>query len=413
LFAKLKEYISTFNLFPSIPPSSDEHEFRTQRISTALFIFLLILSITILLLYTSLIGVTKTINVQTPKLEEHEQLYSTYPQTLKCSCTNISINYGKFIRIKYTLHQVCSSVFVTQNWFDYLHRNNQTFYLVDDFRHTGSSAFQALSAFCDLINNTIFDSLTQFYSNQYISESITPLKLFETETQSLADQFRSSMTNSFLLSLSMIRNTAQGNALYSALQTNYVMHPHPDINFEERSYKGCDCSASSGCIDQASIYDLSGGERLFNVSNFYTGCYVIESLLQSSLECFYNQTCINGIQKYLSSSSSMIVKPLNLSLLSESLENSTIQELLDRLMIEEWNSSQLYDRYYNVCNPKQCTYILETRNDAIYIVTTLIGIAGGLIRVLKFVVPRLVKIVRKKKERSRSITGKSKSKRGK
>jgi hypothetical protein len=211
----------------------------------------------------------------------------------------------------------------------------------------------------------------------------------------------------------MIRKTTQANALFSALGTNYNilrLTQTPEFILSPKIYKGCNCGASSTCIDQSSIYGQPGWMNLFKVSHFYTGCYVIESLLRSSLECFYNQSCINEIQRHLPSSSSMILRPLNSSLLREYLVNSTIQDLLDKLMIEEWNSSQLYDRYYNECNPKQCTYTRETRNDAIYIVTTLIGIAGGLVTLLKIVVPRVVKIVRKKKERSRSTTGKTRSK---
>jgi hypothetical protein len=70
----------------------------------------------------------------------------------------------------------------------------------------------------------------------------------------------------------------------------------------------------------------------------------------------------------------------------------------------------MYESYYNECQPTQCTYRIETRNDLIYIVTTLFGIVGGLITVLKLVVPRLVKLVRKKRELPGPATGKKKSK---
>ncbi len=62
-------------------------------------------------------------------------------------------------------------------------------------------------------------------------------------------------------------------------------------------------------------------------------------------------------------------------------------------MIEKWNVSTTYETYYNECRPTQCTYNLETKNDIIYIFTTLFGIAGGLITVLKVIVPRLVKLI--------------------
>ena len=117
---KCKVFCSNLNLFPSIPPTTDEHELRNQRLSTRLFIVCLFISLAILVSYTSLVKITKTINIKEPTLAHYSQLYTTHSQTLTCPCTQISINYGKFLHISYTLHQVCNSVFVTQNWFYYL-----------------------------------------------------------------------------------------------------------------------------------------------------------------------------------------------------------------------------------------------------------------------------------------------------
>ncbi len=144
--------------------------------------------------------------------------------------------------------------------------------------------------------------------------------------------------------------------------------------------------------------------------NFYTGCNVIESLLQSTLECFYNQQCIDGLKGQISSSSSVSVTALNVSLPSVYFMNSTIRELLHNLMIEQWNVSPIFENYYNACHPIKCTYTLVTNNNLIYIFTTLFGIAGGLITALKFIVPKLVKLMRKKREQQQAVTGKIKSK---
>jgi hypothetical protein len=104
----------------------------------------------------------------------------------------------------------------------------------------------------------------------------------------------------------------------------------------------------------------------------------------------------------------MDVTALNSSLPSNYSTDSTVQDLVNNLMIEQWNPSSMYERYYNECQPTQCVYTFQTRNDVIYIVTTLFGIVGGLTTVLKFIVPRLVKIFRKKKEHPQPVTSKSK-----
>src|SRR5690349_6147317 len=107
--------------------------------------------------------------------------------------------------------------------------------------------------------------------------------------------------------------------------------------------------------------------------------------------------------------------PVNITALDPSVSsryfvNSTIQQLVNSLMVEEWNSSVRYDSYYHECQPAQCIYTHTTRNDIIYIVTTLIGLVGGLMSVLKLIVPPLVKFVRKKIKPPRLNNGKKESK---
>jgi hypothetical protein len=350
---------------------------------------------TILLLYTSLIRQTKTINVEAPSFVQYSHLYSTYSQTLTCPCSNISMNYDQFLHINYTLHQICSSIFLDQSWIDYLLKSVPLENYLGNFRSSGPSAFQALKGFCEMVNRTISDSLTRFYLQQYVSASIMSEHLFKSETNASVDRFRSSMTNNFLLSLSMIRRTTQANVLLSAMLTNYHISTLNSrlVRIQSQTYGRCFCSTSSTCIDHFEMYLYPNKTSLFLVPGLYIGCYVIEALLQSNLECFYSQECINTLQSYISPFSSKNFTALNSSVSSNYFSNSTINELVNQLMIEEWNVSVVYERYFNVCQPMRCTYTLETRNDVIYIVTTLFVIAGGLITALKLVLPRLMKLI--------------------
>ena len=351
-------------------------------------------------MYTSLESVTETVNMKTPTLAQYSQLYNTYSQTLTCECTTISINYGTFLHVEYTFHQVCSSIFVSESWINYLAASyGSSNVFIEDFRWTGTYTFQALSALCALINKTISNSLTDFYSSEYISAYVISSELFQLQVQSLTDQFRLSTTNAFLLSLSMIRGTTQGNALLSGLQTNYDVlssNDHRTIFTATNIYSDCYCDTSPTCTDISAIYKSDYQTILYTVPGMYTGCYVIESLLQSTLQCFYDQTCINQLQSYFLSSATMYITALHSSLPTQYFINSTIEDLLDHLMVEQWNSSHMYENYYNACHPAQCTYTHQAKNNIIYIVTTLIGLVGGLITVLKLLVPQLVKFVRRK-----------------
>lgn len=68
-------------------------------------------------------------------------------------------------------------------------------------------------------------------------------------------------------------------------------------------------------------------------------------------------------------------------------------------MIEQWNISIIYDTYYKQYQPNQCIYIDRARNDAIFIITTLLGLLGGLITALKFTVPHVIKLLRRRRKR--------------
>jgi hypothetical protein len=299
------------------------------------------------------------------------------------------------------MHQVCSSIFINQTWIRHLSNASESEFLTGDFQWTGSYAFQALKAFCDLINETISNGLIQFYSSQYVSASVVLQTLFESEIQLLMAQFRSSLTHNFLLFFATIRDTNQANALISALQNNYYAHLSTDgsnIAVNPRIYGDCSCRVTSTCIFPSFI------NAFRNSSVLYKGCNVIESLLQSTLECFYDQQCINGLQRQISSSSPINVAALDESLPSVHSINATIEKLLDNLMIEQWNISSIFKNYYNECQPIKCVYTLEMNNDMVYIVTSLFGITGGLITVLKFIIPQLVKFIKKKREQQQQPT---------
>ena len=348
-------------------------------------------------------------NIKAPLLQEYLQLYNLHSQTLACECTQISTNYEKFIHIDYKFHQVCHSDFVTQYWIDYLATSSGSLLVsIKDFRVTSTFAFQGLNTLCILVNQTISNRLHQFYSSQYVSAYVTPSHVFQLQTKVFISQFKLSTTNDFLLSLAMIRKTTQSNALLSGQLTNFGFHQNSYLNTYSESYGDCTCASSATCVSESTIFDPSDDTVLFSLPNFYIGCYTIEALLQSDLQCFYDQTCIDNLQSYFQVSSIMNVTALDMSLSNHFLENATIESVLNELMVEEWNSSSMYDKYYNECQPKQCSYTRTTKNSAIYIVTTVIGLIGGLITVLKLTVPRLVVIIRKRKELLRRENGKLK-----
>ncbi|CAF1338358.1 unnamed protein product [Adineta steineri] len=152
--------------------------------------------------------------------------------------------------------------------------------------------------------------------------------------------------------------------LMSILSTNWIfavsrnttgtgmMHNIP-LKFED-----CSCALSSKCVSSS--------------RGMLSGCYPLESILQSTLTCLSDQTCIDPTKtfKALSSSSSIPSRfPLN----------TTIGSIVNELMVEELLSNMSYEAYYKQCAPLSCTYSYIDNTNVIDGITVLISLYGGLV----------------------------------
>lgn len=352
---------------------------------------------TVLLLYTSLATITKTMTVTNPAMDQYLHLYSKYPQTLSCPCTKISIDYRSLLNIQYSFHQVCTSDFITTEWIAFLDFFRSPLYAhFKDFLLMGPQVFAGLHSFCSSITSIMSNSLSNFYSNQYVSAYVVSSELFQSQILLIIDQFRASLVTDYSLSLAIIHETTEGNALQSVQMTNYELYEHNQtVRVRPSQYHNCSCAYSSVCIIPSAFYDYTNDTVVYSVPGINIGCYFIKSLLLSNLECFYSKSCVTRLQAMYWWAESLELKALDKSLKSVYTPTSSVQQLIDQLMIEEWNSSIMYDRYYNECEPVQCTYSYQTRNDAIYIITTLVGLVGGLVTVLKIAIPSFVSVCRR------------------
>ena len=355
------------------------------------------LALIILLVYNSATTIIKTVTVKTPSLERHQQLDLKYSETLTCPCTDISISYDKFLHISYQLHEVCSSDFVTDDWLKYLYGLGKERLLSDvDFRVTGFYAFQALRLLCQLANTTISNGLIRFFESEFISTNLIPSKVFQSQVQTFTNQFVTFTRNDFLTSLKMNRDTTQGNFVISPLQRNgylYIVDWTIILFTRIMQYSGCSCGSTYACIAPSVIENTIEANISYTVPGFYIGCYILEALQKSSLECFYDQSCFDELKLHLSSDLTINATLLNTSLLITFSTKSTVGELLDNLMVEKWNWFAVYSEYYHSCHPVECTYTYKTRNDAIFIITTLLGLIGGLTTALKLIIPRFIRCV--------------------
>ena len=316
---------------------------------------------------------------------------------MTCPCTQISTRFDLFIHINHTLHPICTGFYITNDWIRYV-RGTETILWNADFGFIGVQLFQALRSLCQLADEFIQTSLIQFYSNHYISALAISDEFLQSQGRAIIDQFILSTTNNFVLSLRTVGNTTQANALLSALLTNYL------VDFlGERGYpntvgiyydNNCTCRDRSDCITAVSVYDPFPAQTGWPVPSFYRGCFIMEALRQSTLECLYDQPCLDELQARLRSTTPRDLVALDPALSRRYEPATPIGRIVDAMMVEDWNWTVEHDKYYDVCKPAECSYTMVTRNSVITIVTTLVGLIGGLVTALRLIVPRLVSAIR-------------------
>ncbi|CAF4074704.1 unnamed protein product [Rotaria sordida] len=195
------------------------------------------------------------------------------------------------------------------------------------------------------------------------------------ETQAIAaiNRFRIATPRTFVRMLDLIRYMSQGNGIVSSTMSNWHFfllnrtvpssyfdntYTPPDSLFSEpRSYGeggNCSCSTNAMCTSAATL-----DERF--LPGFLVGCEPLEALLQSTLICLYNLTCINAL-KNMYISSNLSIRALDPTLSSP---NITVRSLVDILMIDRWENNTIYDQYYSSCAPLQCSYSLNERADRV------------------------------------------------
>ena len=139
-------------------------------------------------------------------------------------------------------------------------------------------------------------------------------------------------------------------------------------------------------------------------------CTILESLLQSSLKCFCSSLCsqkliaamaVNDYIRYSSSGrSAHYFEPLDMSSSSFSI-NDTVETIVNRMFIESWTSNVSYELFFEVCAPEQCSYTYTFRFDWIDVSTTFLSVFGGLSLGLYFLVPKLMTLTSKIRNRCR------------
>ena len=355
-----------------------------QHLIGGLDIVLVVTTLTTIFFASTFTRQTSTEQISKPSLQNYEELLVHHFGTLQCPCVRPSIPYNLFMNFSVSSrHQVCSSSFITNEWVEtLLLPDRQTSYSPRDFQKTAAGFFQLLASLCELSQQYLTDELSDLMRRSLINRNAISRLQLDEKIQSIINQFQLNTPASFLTTLQLIRAMISDNTLMSVFETNWqwvtpsLYNPsywrHP-LYTQPIVYNGsCNCGLSSQCVQESST-----------MPGLMVGCYPLESLLKSTLECLYNTSCFSLLQ-----SISRSFAPLKDSSSSRYQKNSTVDFILSQLMVEQWTSSVIYENYYAQCAPSLCSYI--TRRPALQVLTLLLGLLSGLTIIMNVVAFLLV-----------------------
>ena len=367
-----------------------------------------------------LITSSTKIVIDNPMIDEYEQLKDE--KGTECPYSQLNVPYGAFVRLETSLHGICSSDFVTDRWVGIIFAStNASDAYRADFRVTGSAQFLALGAFCRPSCRISVDSITSFYFTSLRSpqaltrddlEWLVELSVLQfQETMPSSFQSRVRLTNRLIFSNKLLPSldTSVGTFISCDLTDDLPFHFTPFIYY--RSDTSCECQSDYDCRS-SSVICLNIQSALYQptivpyfmlhmtIPGLYTGCLPMNSLLESTLECFYNQTCVDQLASLLADDEHFSAIDLHQQSLFR--QNSTMESILDGIMIEHWKSNSSYQDYYNHCKPVYCSYFVEERRSAMFGVTQIIGLLGGLTLILTLIVPKVVRYLRNRRSHNQS-----------
>ena len=398
LWSRARHWLLDLNLFTS--GSNDTEILQEERWSTRLYLILMLVSLLVLVSYTALGARIVNETVENPSHTVFEKLQQTYSRTLKCPCSQISIEYQAFFQLKPIFHQICSSAFITDNWILAAYQIRKPYFWAVDARNFLSAHAQILRMLCVHSQLILDDVWKSKLSAPLVTSDALPLELLEQQVGNLLNLIRQQGPWQVGLILIVSRMSINSNQGVSGLGTNAFAYVAKDglmkvaVHGYETANSTCYCLPAKECTAQAALYSETEGismpfgtySTLLNsstpIKGMKTACFPVESVLSSTLECYADASCLELLIPNSNATPLDLTQPTRFP-----IANSTIGDIFNEIMVEEWRYSFSWLGYYAKCAPKRCSYSYSTRNGILIVMTSITALFGGLNTVFRVTVP--------------------------
>ena len=297
------------------------------------------------------------------------------------------------------------------------------FAIKQDFRNFIGVFYKGLGQLCSLAQQSAGRSIMSLKASSMLAKEIITRRQFDDDITMALSRFQQRTPVEFTRTLNLIRTNIQGNALIAVFSTNWQFaiteksqgrnasfRGVPNIYADTQQNTSCSCATLQTCTMSAQFF-VYNGTMYHTIEGLRLGCYSLETILQSSLSCFYSVTCIYQFREALK------IPTRNMLLYKNATNgtiqfnstntrfniNDTIETLTSELFIESWTTNVSYERFFNSCAPSYCTSREYYRFDTLELLTTFLSVYVGLSLGSKFLAPLLVKMAKKIRNRFRVV----------
>lgn len=269
-----------------------------------------------------------------------------------------------------------------------------------------SKYFQIIGALCQAAQQYISMRPLKTFDFKITTKMVMPRDQFNQEMIALIRKYLAVSLNSYgimiRISLSLIHSLQLPSAFNKDWLLNYgnesdgnILRNMPFVYIRNGS---CNCMISDACQEPLQI-----GTPGLELPGLVFGCSPFHGVRLSTLECFFSTACMMTIINHLNYNTSrendttiptLLISPLQTSQLSRFAPTTTIGEIIDDVFIERWINVTSYEKYFLACAPSSCRYELTMRNTILYLITTLLGLYGGLTVGLKLVIWHIFQLYR-------------------
>lgn len=308
-----------------------------------------------------------------------------------------------------------------------------------EWRMVSLGYFQSLGALCKLAHSIVSNDLKAFHARTIVTNRLLNEHLLRSSFNNTLEEFLNSMQIEFEHVNNVLRLLFEVNQYYSGSSYNGQLHIYNEadrgtikvekyisnyflklflfkIKFDfgrpvnTLTESPCLCAIQNDCKEPVQIFHST---KSISVPGFVRRCSAMDSILSSTLECFYSNTdCLRKILfRYINYTNTVVpVPPLNVSQLIRSYSNSTVASLADNLFVEDWKISLSHMKYFSTCAPSSCQHTFIKRANHLYVVTMLLAVYGGLTLALNLLVPSMVKFVLRCRQPTVSVNKRHRSK---